>query len=105
MLFLFFVFVNLFCVCLFQVKLVYVYIDGNPVTTHTGGGGKEEGEREESTEIRVFLMRRAPGHVQFDFAQDVLFEEPQLPMEPMEAPSSYPRGCILPNMWLLISQQ
>ena len=70
-----------------QVKLISVAIDGRPLLSDDVGVAKE------GPEERLFLLRRAPGHVQYDFAQDVLFQTGQEAQA--EPPSYLPRGCIL----------
>ncbi len=77
------------------MKLIHVVIDGSPLVL--GGGGEREGGEgvvEEEERRRGFLVRRAPGHVQYDFAQDILFDQPTSQWT-QEAPCDLPRGCIL----------
>ena len=74
------------------MKLVYVAIDGCPLFL---GAGEEREGGEGVDQERGFLVRRAPGHVQYDFAQDILFDcTPQM----QEPPTDLPRGCISTNI-------
>lgn len=67
---------------MYQVKLIHVYVDGSPLVGGDGKGNKGGG----------FLVRRAPGHVQYDFGQDILFRSQQKTQE--DGPTHLPRGCI-----------
>lgn len=66
---------------IFQVKVVHVYVDGVCVSPERG-----------------HLVRRAPGHVQYNFGQIISFQEPEdinATTAVSEINETLPRGCIL----------
>ena len=63
------------------MKVLHVYIDGVCVSPECG-----------------YLVRRAPGHIQYNFGQVISFQGPEdirTTTAPIETNEALPRGCIL----------
>ena len=60
-----------------QVKVVHVYVDGELLSPESG-----------------YLVRRAPGHVHYDFGQTIPFRGVDRPLT-SETNEALPRGCII----------
>ncbi len=67
-----------------QAKLIYVYVDNSPLKLSA----------DSRSAPTSFIMRRAPGHVQYNYCQDILFQSKRKESQ-LQVPSDLPRGCIL----------